>query len=316
MKIDPHLLEILAAIADHGGLTEGAAALGKSQPSLSRSMAQLEARIGAPLFLPGRRPLQPTELGALLADEGRRIRRATAAAAGAVTLYRAGRAGAVRIGGTPLFMDGVIAGMVAGFQSLHPEVRIDQSYGYAADLADRLATGALDLAVCPIHPDDVPPGLVFDRILPGRNVIACRIGHPLARRKGLRARDMARFPWIAPPVESPLHQDLQQVLAGLGPEDFRISFSGGSLSAVLGILTASDCLAILPYSVVFTLRRQFGILALPLRIQHPARDLGLLHAPGGAARPVARRLRAHVLSQFEVLSATIQHHEKNALWRG
>jgi DNA-binding transcriptional LysR family regulator len=316
MKIDPRLLEILSAIVDHGGLTEGAAALGKAQPSLSRSVAQLEARIGSPLFLPGRRPLQPTELGAMLAEEGRRIRRAAAAAGDAVDLYRAGRAGAVRIGGTPLFMDGVIAGMIAGFQTMNPDVRIDQSYGYAPELADRLAKGSLDLAVCPMRAGDRPPRLVFDTILPGRNVIACRAGHPLERRKGIRPQDIARYPWIAPPQDSPLYQDLRQVLAGLGPEDFRISFSGGSLSAVLGILSASDALTILPYSVVFTQRRQFGVAALPLRIEHPDRDLGLLHDPKAGGPPAARRLRAHIIAQFVTLSATIRHHEKNALWRG
>jgi DNA-binding transcriptional LysR family regulator len=316
MKIDPRLLEVLSAIVDHGGLTEGAAALGRSQPSLSRSVALLEARLGTPLFLPNRRPLQPTELGAMLAEEGRRIRRATAAAGDAVGLYRTGRAGVVRVGGTPLFMDGVIAGMIAGFQTMNPDVRIDQSYGYAPDLADRLAKGTLDLAVCPMRGGDRPEGLLFETILPGRNVIACRAGHPLVRRKGVRARDIAPYPWIAPPPESPLHADLRQVLAGLGPEDFRVSFSGGSLSAVLGILTASDALTILPYSVVFTQRRQFGIAALPLRIEHPDRDLGLLHAPAASGPPAARRLRAHILAQFETLSATIRHHEKNALWRG
>ena len=62
MKIDPRHLELLAAIVDHGGLTEGAAALGKSQPSASRSLRNLEARLSMALFVPGRRPLQPTEL--------------------------------------------------------------------------------------------------------------------------------------------------------------------------------------------------------------------------------------------------------------
>ena len=49
MKIDPRHLEIISAIVDEGGLTEGAEALGKSQPSLSRSIALLEARIGGPV---------------------------------------------------------------------------------------------------------------------------------------------------------------------------------------------------------------------------------------------------------------------------
>ena len=73
MKIDPRHLEILAAIVDGGGLTEGASALGKSQPSVSRSLTMLEQRLGVKLFEPNRRPLQPTEFCLSLAAEGRRI---------------------------------------------------------------------------------------------------------------------------------------------------------------------------------------------------------------------------------------------------
>ena len=105
MKIDPRQLEILAAIVQAGGLTEGAAALGKSQPSLSRSVAALEARLGSPLFVTGRRPLMPTELGARLAEEGRRVLQAGEAATHLVQNFRAGKAGAVRMAGTPIFMD-------------------------------------------------------------------------------------------------------------------------------------------------------------------------------------------------------------------
>lgn len=52
MKLDSEHLEILAMICEKGGLTEGAEAFGKSQPSVSRTMALLEDRIGAPLFEP------------------------------------------------------------------------------------------------------------------------------------------------------------------------------------------------------------------------------------------------------------------------
>lgn len=252
----------------------------------------------------------------MLAEEGRQILRANHAASEIVQRYRAGRSGVVRVGGTPIFMDGVIAGMIAGFQTRNPAVRIDQSYGYVPELIDRLKKGTLDLAICPIRPDELPEGLQFETILPGRNVIACRSGHPLLNRKGVRVGDLARFSWIAPPTDSPLYRDLQQVLESLGSANFRISFTGGGLSAVLSILTASDSLTILPYSVVFTLRPQFGIAALSLKIDHPDRNLGILHRPATDQTPAARRLRADIVTQFETLSATVQHHEKNSLWRG
>lgn len=315
MKIDPRHLEILAAVVQAGGLTEGALALGKSQPSLSRSVAALEARLGSPLFVPGRRPLQPTELGARLAEEGRRIVQAGQAASQAVQSFRAGRAGAVRMAGTPVFMDGVIIAMIAGFQAQNPDVRIEQSYGYAPDLALRVLDGTLDLAICPLRPEDLPAGLEFDTMLPGRNVIAAREGHPLLHGHAVTAADLQRFAWIAPPANSPLYADLQRVLSTISADALRISFSGGSLSAVMGMLVGSDSLTVLPYSVLFTLRRQYRVAALSIRIEHPDRKLGLMYRATPSLSPAARRLRTFILGQFETLSATIQHHERQTLWR-
>lgn len=315
MKIDPRQLEILAAIVQAGGLTEGAALLGKSQPALSRSVAALEARLGSALFVPGRRPLQPTELGARLAEEGARILQAAQAAGQAVQSYRLGKAGAVRMAGTPVFMDGVIVAMIAGFQTQNPDVRLEQSYGYAPDLAASVQSGALDLAICPLRPEDLPEGLAFDTLLPGRNVIAAREGHPLLHGHAVTASDLLRFPWIAPPTNSPLYADLQRVLSTISTKQIRISYSGGSLSAVMGMLAGSDSLTVLPYSVLFALRRQYRVAALSIRIEHPDRKLGLMYRTTLGLSPAARRLRAYLTGQFETLAATIQHHERQSLWR-
>ena len=126
---------------------------------------------------------------------------------------------------------------------------------------------------------------------------------------------MLRFAWIAPPANSPLYQDLQRVLSGLGAEKFRVSYSGGSLSAVMEMLAGSDSLTVLPYSVVFTLRRQYRISALSIKIEHPDRRLGVLSAKGADLSPAAKRLRSFVLGQFETLAATIQHRERQLVWR-
>lgn len=314
MQIDPRHLEIVHAIAERGGLTEGAESLGKSQPSVSRTLALLEARLGQRLFEPGRRPLRPTELGRALAAEGARVAEARRSAEALAEGHAQGRAGLVRLAGTPLFMDGVVAGVVAEFQRRTPGVRIDQGYGYADALSRRLEAGSLDVAICPMTPADVPGRLDFTPILPGRNVIACGAAHPLAGRAGVTREDLARHPWIAPPRESPLNADLRRVTGALGVEDLRIGFTGGSLASVVAILSGSDALTVLPYSVVFMLRRRRVLAALPVRIDHPSRVLGLLVATG-PRRPAVRRLHGHVRAEFAGLARTILRHEQDALWR-
>lgn len=315
MKIDPDHLAILAAVVDGGSVGAGAAALGKSQPSLSRTIAQLEARIGEPLFQRGHRPLRPTELGSYLAAQGRRILEASRIAADALDQHRAGRAGVVQVGGTPFFMDGVVAARIAEFQTQNPGVRIEQRYAYWSDLAPLLADGLLDVAICPLPRQAPPEGLRIAPLLPGRNVIACRRDHPLRRRRTLALAEIAGFPWIAPPAGSPLFHDLKSVVAAIGLSDLRIAFSGGSLNSVLNMVSASDALTVLPYSVVFCQRGQYPIEALNIRIEHPDRDLCLVTRTGGEATPAVRKFDTFIRRAFAALEGSIVHAEKQQLWQ-
>lgn len=316
MKIDPRHLEILAAIVDCGGLSEGAASIGKSQPSVSRSLGILEERLGTKLFAAGKRPLQPTELCLALAQHGRAVRTANQAAGETVAQFKTGRSGAVRVAGTPIFMDGVVSPMLAGFQAKFPAIRIDTSYGYVDDILAQLEQGAQDLGIVPITEARLPPGMMVQRILPGRNVIACRVGHPLTRGTSLRVADIAKFPWVAPPPTSPLYQDLRDALQRIGMSDFKVSFSGGTLSSVANVIQESDALTVLPYSVVFNMRRRRQLEALSIRIGDPDRHLYLIGPRKGQSPPPVERLFKYVKREFDVFSDLVVRKERELLWQG
>ncbi|MEO8240838.1 MAG: LysR family transcriptional regulator [bacterium] len=316
MKIDSEHLEILAMIVEMGGLTEGAEALGKSQPSVSRTMQMLEYRLGAPLFEPGRRPLRPTELGEALARIGSKIHHQNAEAEGLIDRYRLGHAGRLRIGGTPIFMDGVITPMIADFHQHHPDVRIEQSYGYGELLASGLRNGSLDLAIVPQNPGQVGPDLAFTPLLAGRNVVACRAGHPLTRRSALTQADILAYPWITPPNNSPLYQDLLRALTSIGAEDFRIGFSGGTFASIVSFLKGSDALTVLPYSVVFVSRKDAALAALPLKIEHPDRRLGLLSSRAHSPSPALKLFVGFVTNQCRQLEARMLHDQQVTKRRG
>lgn len=316
MKVDSEHLEILAVIVEKGGLTEGAEALGKSQPSVSRSMALLEKRVGMPLFEPGRRPLRPTELGQRLAKLGGQIRGASQEASLLVRRFQQGHAGRLRVGGAPIFMDGVVSTMIADFQSRHDDVQIEQSYGYVDSLSTALRNGALDCAILPLHPSQAPAEMTFVPLLPGHNVIACRAGHPLTRRKGITLGDIDNYTWIAPPSDSPLFRDLQRAVKAIGRDDFRVSFSGGTLASILSVLTGSDALTILPYSVVFLSRRSMAVDVLPLRIEHPDRQLGLMTMESQQPPAALKRFTGFLTAEFHRLQNRMDHELQVARRRG
>ncbi len=305
MRLDPRHLEILAAIVDAGGLTEGAAKLGKSQPSVSRSIAFLEERVGQQLFEPRRRPLRPTELCLSLAAEGRKILDAGRAASALVQTFKSGEAGTVRVAGTPIFMDGVISGVIAEFQADHPNIRIDQSYAYIDEALEKLKQDQLDLAILPVRPGALPAEFEFRQILKGCNVIACRVDHPLTQHAEMTARDVIDYAWIAPPANSPLFQDMRALLESIGQRELKIGFTGGSLSAVLNVLAGSDSLTILPYSVVVTLQRRNQVASLPIEIGDPGRHLGIIINRSRSLHQAAIRFESFVGERIKGMSRSM-----------
>jgi len=315
MKIDPRQLMQLSAIVETGGLTEAAALLGSSQPALSRMLLALEARLGQPLVLRDRRPLQPTALGRALAEQGDAIRLAARRSGEVADALRRGERGNVRLGGTPFFTDALISGMIAEFHRAHPGVRVDQRYGYTNELKTLVKSGQLDLAICPVELlGEGDEDLTFEELLPGRNVVACRVGHPLLETKALRSEALLDYPWIEPPPGSPLIADLRTALLALGVMRLHVVYAGGSLASLVNHLKATDSLTILPHSVVFAVRNAGEITALPLDLEHPPRALAILRSGISPAPASATRLTEHVVAAFRELRTLIRRHEQAVVW--
>lgn len=314
MKIDERHLIQLAAVINAGGVTEGAELLGMTQPAVSRTLAVLEKRLGEPLFVKGRRPLRPTPFGRALADHGQAMLLSSRKASELIDSFRLGKAGAVRVAGTQFFMDGLISGLIADFHSERPDVRVVQSYGYMPDLQDAIRADRIDLAICPIDVLD-NTDLEFQTILPGRNVVACRVTHPLLLKKKLKGAEVLDYPWIAPPPNSPLQADMRALLLSFGSTGVSVPYVGGSLASTMNYLKRSDALTILPHGVVFAYRKEREITALPLRVPHPDRALGILRLAGSPCSPAVAAFSSYVAKAFSSLGELIRRHEQSVVWK-
>ena len=304
----------LAAVLDAGGVSEGAAMLGMTQSAVSRSLSMLEARVGEPLFLKGRRPLQATALGLQLAIHGRAILTASRRATDAVQGHLKGTSGVVRVGGVPFFMDALVSQMIAQFHQEEAGITVNQSYGNLPELVSGLDAQLIDLAIVPVGTTHPGAAYEFIDILPGRNIVACRTGHPLLRHARPKATDLAAYPWIAPLPGSPLMTDLQMILLSIGISELNIRYSGGSLMSVINFLADSNALAVLPFSVVFALRKENRVTVLPFDIPQPDRSLGILRRLEAPRVPAADRFVNHIIRVFDDLKHTIKRHENAVVW--
>ncbi len=69
-------------------------------------------------------------------------------------------------------------------------------------------------------------------------------------------------------------------------------------------------------SFVFALRRKNTVSALPTKIGHPDRNLGIVWKSDAQERLSVRRLRHYMENDFKTLSFTIQKQEQTSLRRG
>jgi molybdate transport repressor ModE-like protein len=120
--MDLLLLRSLVAVADHGGITEAAAALGVSQSALSRRIDQLEEALGAPLLERAGRGVALTAMGQIAAVEGRQLVQRYDRMKARIVEHLRLEAGVVRIGGGATAVGFLLPRAIAAFRKQPPRV--------------------------------------------------------------------------------------------------------------------------------------------------------------------------------------------------
>ena len=184
--------------------------LGISQPSLSRSIARLERRLGFPLFQRTTRRISLTPAGEVFLADCRRL---LTEMDGAITrAQRVGKSGSLRLAVRPGAGDRVLTGLLSSYAELPGSGPVEVLYCY--DEVSALQTGAADVTLmCATGATD---GLDMLVLGDERPVAALPAGHRLAARSSLAMSDLHRLPEFsdALPTE-PLDAIVDRVARGL-----------------------------------------------------------------------------------------------------
>ncbi|MCA1299524.1 pca operon transcription factor PcaQ [Stappia indica] len=183
-----HLTAFLE-IARRLSLTEAAAALSVTQPAISRTLKELEDRLGVTLMERGR-------AGVALTTEGEIFRHYASLSVAALRqgidgLEQAAMAGEtlIRIGALPSVAASVIPRAVALYLEGGPGATLDIVTGPNGHLLDQLRTGALEAVIGRLGHPEAMQGLSFVQLYSEQVSLVVRPGHPL-----LAQPDLARLP--------------------------------------------------------------------------------------------------------------------------
>ncbi len=146
---DWSLYRAFLAVLTEGSLSAAARALGLTQPTLGRQIAQLERDLGVALFTRSPQGLKPTDAALDLAPHAQ----AMAGAASALIRAASGAGdtgrGVVRLTASEIIGAEVLPSILAAYRPLHPSVVIELSLD---NQQQDLLRGAADIAVRMVRP--------------------------------------------------------------------------------------------------------------------------------------------------------------------
>lgn len=208
--------ELLVAVANACSLSGAAQQLRVTQPTISRRVAELEARLREPLFVRGVRGVELTSFGQRLLEPARRMAEAARdvqlVAEGADTELR----GAVRLTAPPGVAYDLLAPFSVQLRARLPDVRLEviSTIGYL-DLARREA----DLGIrfeSPGRPPTAHELQVLATIEQGVAAYATR-AYIASLPRGYGVKDIGWVGWAPPLENTPPNPQLAALIPGFQP---------------------------------------------------------------------------------------------------
>lgn len=260
MRYSVKQLAHLAAVVDAGSLSLAADRLGLTQPALSKSLSQLEQRIGAPLLRRSKSGSSPTALGRMLAVQGETIISSVRRAEMQVGDWNRANIGNLIIGAPPSIAAYLMPSVIADFLASRPNVTMRVEVTPLAGLLEKIATNRMDMYVGVTRPTRVLDGFSTIPIYSDELAVFAREGHPIFDGPSLTVSDLTRYRWTAPLQDSFFRGILDVALNNAGLSLVDVAMETFSFDLQVSLLRQTDFLAMLP--------RKFGAQHVGLRRIH------------------------------------------------
>ena len=121
-------IQLFVRIVETGSFSKASADLGVTQPTATKHVAAVEARLGARLLNRNTRGVSATEIGALYYEKCKAIQRQLEEADNLASLLQSRVGGQLRVSTSVGFGRRVLTPLVLAFMARHPDITIDLSF--------------------------------------------------------------------------------------------------------------------------------------------------------------------------------------------
>ena len=288
MHYDLPDLRLVAAIADSGSLTGGAAQVHLAPSSASHRLTQLEAALGVPLFARHARGLTATAAGEALLRHARQVFAQLEQMHADLAPYASGLHSQVTVFANTNAINCFLPEDLGDFLRDHPLIRISLEEQPSPAIIQAVAGGQVDIGVVAAEGDLA--GLHSRPYRHDRLVLIVPPGHRLAGRPALAFAEALGEPFVCLHAGSAIHTFMMNHAARLGSRlDVRIQVR--SFAAVCRMVAAGVGIGMVPRSAAD------GVATVEITDDWAPRDLQLCVRTEAALSPAAAALFAHLAAR-------------------
>jgi DNA-binding transcriptional LysR family regulator len=291
-------LEAFLALAETRHFTRAAERCHLSQSAFSQLIRRLEDAAGARLFDRDTRNVSLTPEGERFAESARRLAAEVEAAFADLRDHVARRKGRVALAALPSLAAGWLPPVIAEHRRRHPGIAVELFDALADRCLELVREGRADFALTAPGPDLSE----FDtrQLYSDRFYLVCRRDHPLARRRTVRATDLADCELIHLARSTSVRQHLEPVLHPLKLKATGLEVE--QLATVAGLVASGLGVSVVPELTLFQFRRP-ELVAIP--VSEPALERPIL-----IVRCKGRSLSAAAQGMLELVEARLARFPK------
>ncbi|WP_226417691.1 LysR family transcriptional regulator [Azonexus sp. IMCC34842] len=290
-------LRLVAAIADSGSLTRGAAQIHLAPSSASHRLSQLEAALGVALFVRHARGLTPTTAGESLLRHARQVFAQLEQMHADLAPYASGVVSQVTVFANTNAINCFLPEDLGDFLRDHPRIRVSLEEQPSPAIIQAVAAGQVEIGVVAAEPGLA--GLETHPYRRDRLVLIVPAGHPLAGRDAVAFAEVLAEPFVGLHAGSAIHTFMMNAAAQLGGRlDVRIQVR--SFNAVCRMVAAGVGIGMVPHSAVPAgdlSARPASLRTVQITDAWAPRDLQLCVRSRAALGPAAAALFDHLASK-------------------
>ncbi|HKS85211.1 MAG TPA: transcriptional regulator CynR [Pseudolabrys sp.] len=285
-------LRYFLAIADARSFTRAAEQLHVTQPTLSHQIKQLERMVGTVLFERSTKDVELTAAGQLFKPYCERIIKEIESSAIAISELEGLMRGTLRMAVFHSFSHSMLPPIMSKFALRYPGVHVTARLVPRLDMERDLVNAELDMAVAYITDDN--DQIVADRLFDEELVLVVGSKHPLAGRKAIKMRELAKLPLVLLTPEFGARQFVDRFFAGAGLRP-HVVLEMNAIEPILATTRDSGLATVLAQGAIVD---NNGLSTVRLVDPAPKRTVGILWRRNGHRSAAAQRMAEMIKTAY------------------